>query len=1697
MPPFYKKILPVNNNNNNNNSSIGHNTNYISSNTRSRILSLEDDSRSVYTTATGNTNRTGASSYGSVRGSGGVFLNTIYTQDGQLQPDSDLLIVHDSLVIPDLDNAEDADQYNQDLMALAQNRMRSKPLYQQRAHDDQLRDIEVKFNEQSLNREVLDMQQQWAKEAQRGNRDYEPLFIPAITPSLSQNTYGNPSFNTEHGKAALTPAMPPTPADRKYFSFYDDFMMHEQKRRERQEAIERSKTKWVIQQEPGSNADYVSFDNVDPKSRNLHTQQQQQQQQQYYPYYSQQQKRNMSQSRLANSNPAPSLPPSAIPTPVSAPVVPVVTGLPGVPPIPAAMGVTGRHGSPSSLPSSSPLAMPMALTEEGIPNASSLSLDSSYSSQSSYSSSSGSSSTFSRTNNVHHNQSMVFSTGGRSPDRMDHTILHNGSEGNVYNSDEPPQSPKSVISFESNKVSTVVFPVSLGDEHDDDKDPRGSNSNNNSRNTNNRSVSVLSVTKHTNGSSASLSLGGGLNNNNSTGNGVHRRYVSFASASFYPENMYDDSQLEDESMDGENGSNSIIGGAGGSGGGRAKQISTQSQTQKQMQKQKQKPKQVQSQQLQFPPPPESSLPSGSVLAGRDAVVNHLEKKASLMVLNKHKNTPLPTPTLAPAQIQIQTSKPPTYLPTSHHHSTPTSTSPSSQLPNPQLPSQSSSLNLSPLVPPVLPFASSASSRHRNPSSASSSTSSLVSLHSATSLDPKSHNQIASLPTASSSSSVSSLPPTTLPRTLTSKSTSSSSSSSSSSSNYSTSTVTPSLYKLDNSSQAKTSSSVSLSNNKQRDFSVSSDTPSSPAAALLSFAPPQEFTDYNFNSNKSPYQNISSSVSDPHINIIDASNTSTFNNSPINNIDSNMSRSATATEDISPFSMKAIYDRYNKHNKNHAVTSNNSKPRTVSGPAVVTTSAIPPAGSGSTPPASNGSNSPVIPVVAGASLTSSPVPGAAGAAGATRKKSFNKRFSNSQRYSPPPIVDLPPLPPQFMSNNPNHSAYDIPTIPFQHNQEDELYSSFYDKVQQHHETKAGIQPVGAVAPLPPQQLQYQPVQQQQKSVKTPVIAAPVVSSAPRKQQQQQQSQQKLQPKPLQQKPVVAPVAIAPKPKKAPTVRSIPKSTYSRRGENIIDIPLNSPKSRQFMSDSDSFYVKSRSAAIPMTAAAAAAATPAIAAPRKSVSNSTAAPTMAPVYMAPMTSMAPMAPMAPATSMAPVMIPPSEAPADTGTQLYGQWLNTKQKINDWASGTLNGVSSLLSPAQVISAQEAAMLSSRQYSKFNGQPVNQYPIQKSHNNIPSSASSMISTSTYSHKIVPGAAIIPGTPMSMPAHPITHPVGVGAVPAGILHDQSPRSDSGNSNASSTSTNFTGNSIRIPIADVSLREIEPSLYTAKGHVDMEMVDRSVVGTPSPEFASIARHPQANAALGGGLLGAAGAAAVASGSSSSKHNDKWKKIFGISNGSKKTATPAPSGKLSKYQQQKSLSGVTGVSNGRSSGGGFPTSTAGSFVQMPKTPGPGAGTPIGGSSASLIGVAGAGAAVGSGADGPTPMQQFIKKYGPFLGTVVEGIRMLARISMVLRPIDAIADNVPMLLPAVVVLEGFVLLWTIHQVSIVIEYLMKAARIATAPAVAIGKIVGKGVSIGGGAAAEVAHVAENVIVNNGPSSESGYYYPPNGYYKNRGY
>lgn len=494
-------------------------------------------------------------------------------------------------------------------------------------------------------------------------------------------------------------------------------------------------------------------------------------------------------------------------------------------------------------------------------------------------------------------------------------------------------------------------------------------------------------------------------------------------------------------------------------------------------------------------------------------------------------------------------------------------------------------------------------------------------------------------------------------------------------------------------------------------------------------------------------------------------------------------------------------------------------------------------------------------------------------------------------------------------------------------------------------------------------------------------------------------------------------------RAPTEKSM--SLYSRRGELVVDVPYSSVRNGMLSDPVGVPVIKGDRVPEP----------PIYAPPAK--------PPKEPLERSPKKGK-PMSSSHPEAKREAV-----QAEEDTSRLLYNSWLSTRAAIEGWATETVGGITATLRPtlppSQVLTAKQAAEMSAARYMRANPDlraietAANGHTM-ASPQSVYSSSMSSGSYSSRSESVSSSlvrSSILESSPRSGHSHttgvsqPSTHTATATATAA----------------ARSTST-FPGTpassqiKVRIPIANVPLRDIEPTLYTGQGDVDMEMVDRSRIGSPVPGFGgpggTYGPEPRTPGAPSQGLLEAAALKAHRSPAFS-----KLKQIFGgktpetnnnkiggtVGNtprGVPRVVTAATTPAMSSRTQHAS------TKHGSVYGFGVDTKASGEVVTDRQLP------------------------------------PALAASGPLLRGVFAAIRRVAQLSVILRPIDNVADTVPMLYPTVIILEVLALLWLLHQVSMILEVILAVTRTISAPVAGLSHILTAG--LGGAAKASVEEIVE---------------------------
>lgn len=415
----------------------------------------------------------------------------------------------------------------------------------------------------------------------------------------------------------------------------------------------------------------------------------------------------------------------------------------------------------------------------------------------------------------------------------------------------------------------------------------------------------------------------------------------------------------------------------------------------------------------------------------------------------------------------------------------------------------------------------------------------------------------------------------------------------------------------------------------------------------------------------------------------------------------------------------------------------------------------------------------------------------------------------------------------------------------------------------------------------------------------------------------------------------------------------------------------------------------------------------------------------------------------------------------------------------SGKVNSDSnSILLPSQVMSAQEAAKIAFpytfgngtgshlSNVSNMNGSKMSGLNMNRS--NMNSSATLQQPSVNRSNVMIPRSPGVKSNNISN-INPISSPVMMPNVPMMMMTSPSmnshhssipPSHTSHQSNAISNSnmvpsiqSNFqppmhtarrssnSGNSIRIPFSDVPLRTLHPSLYTTHGSVDDDAVDQSVIGTPDPYGIAVPQNGQTSAAA---MHDSSSASSSGGSSSSSAASGSHSHPHGVTSAflGSKTSNPVNRRSLNSSKLKSSPA----ISHNSLKPSLKPLSTNPSLAKSASA------KPSSSSNPSA-----------------SPLSQIM----PYLLPVVNFIRHTSRLSVLLAPIDRIADRIPQLLPSIVILELLLLLWIVHQLSLVIEGLMTVVQIICAPVVVLTKLItGTSEPVVKAASQEVNNVASGV-------------------------
>lgn len=189
----------------------------------------------------------------------------LYTVDGALKDDSELQIIHDSIVTADLSDEEDVQRFNQELYRTALKEANKNTYYQQRANNDASVAIRTQLNEQRLRKQLHSLQSEWAQQANNNRRTehHQLQHMPSIestsTTTLSASNSRKTRRRHNHGQdfvvlkgqdlarlQSISTRDPTGSRKNEYYSFHDDYMMERERERQRREEEERNKNRWVI-----------------------------------------------------------------------------------------------------------------------------------------------------------------------------------------------------------------------------------------------------------------------------------------------------------------------------------------------------------------------------------------------------------------------------------------------------------------------------------------------------------------------------------------------------------------------------------------------------------------------------------------------------------------------------------------------------------------------------------------------------------------------------------------------------------------------------------------------------------------------------------------------------------------------------------------------------------------------------------------------------------------------------------------------------------------------------------------------------------------------------------------------------------------------------------------------------------------------------------------------------------------------------------------------------------------------------------------------------------------------------------------------------------------------------------------------------------------------------------------------------------
>lgn len=171
------------------------------------------------------------------------FVNGLYTADGMLEPDSDLIVSHSTLVQADSDDYE---EYENDVKSMIRKRENAQMYAQQRVQDSRLRDLQGKMNSARLIKDFDELRHMFQQEATSGDNMSDYVQLGPNSNLLNKNIDRQKVDNYNNTN---------------YYSYYDDYLFKQNRQKKIEEENERLKTRWIVENDDQSHVYLPETDN--------------------------------------------------------------------------------------------------------------------------------------------------------------------------------------------------------------------------------------------------------------------------------------------------------------------------------------------------------------------------------------------------------------------------------------------------------------------------------------------------------------------------------------------------------------------------------------------------------------------------------------------------------------------------------------------------------------------------------------------------------------------------------------------------------------------------------------------------------------------------------------------------------------------------------------------------------------------------------------------------------------------------------------------------------------------------------------------------------------------------------------------------------------------------------------------------------------------------------------------------------------------------------------------------------------------------------------------------------------------------------------------------------------------------------------------------------------------------------------------